>query len=47
MLDNKALESLLLHICQKDITDSIVIDVMARDWANIKTKELNLFSFRL
>ena len=39
-MGNKRLESLLLLSCEKDITDSIDIDFIAKDWANIKTRRI-------
>ena len=39
-MGDKRLESLLLLSCEKDITDSIDIDFIAKDWANIKTRRI-------
>ena len=37
---DKRLESLLLLSCEKDIADSIDIDVISKDWANIKMRRI-------
>ena len=40
-MGDKWLEFLLLLSCEKDIPDLIDIDVIAKDWANIKTRRIN------
>ena len=39
-MGDKGLESLLFFSCKKDITHLIDIDVIAKDWANIKTRTI-------
>ena len=40
-MGDQRLESLLLMSCEKDFTDSIDFECVARDWADLKTRRIN------
>ena len=40
-MGDQRLESLLLMSCEKDFTDSIDFECVARDWADFKTRRIN------
>ena len=46
-MGNKRLESLLFLYCEKDINDSIDINVIAKDWAYIKMRRIKFIQLRL
>ena len=41
-MSDSRLESLLLMSCEKDITDNIDIEDLAKDWANLKTRRIHV-----
>ena len=41
-MSDERLESLLLLSCEKDITDSINLDSIAKDWANLKSRRIQM-----
>ena len=46
-MGDKRLESLVFLSCEKDINDSIDINVIAKDWAYIKMKRIKFIQLRL